>query len=225
MFQDYVPPHNNIAYSLFWIFNPVSGEKYKLPPLPYTPITAPCMRVAFSSALDSENFLGVIWSLNEDDSIPRLSFCRLSDESWTRIETNKTHFKDIMRFESELYAVNAHSVTIFNLKYLNAITSQRLIVQLPKLDEPICRLARDPTHGEIMLVLFTSKEYQIKDIHIFKLDMNDPKWIEIDSLNGCVLFVDRLGLQVVSIANLEAPPEFMEDNFFFLALSIRITSY
>lgn len=216
IFQDYIPPANSVAYSLFSIFNPLSGEKYKLPPIRYSPVTPARVRAALSSsAPDSQNFLVAVWSLDEDGAAPLLCFCRVNDKSWTRIETNKTFFKDVTIFERELYAVNAHSVTIFNLRDLKA----RLVVQLPKVDEhSTCKLARDPTSGEILLVIFTSTSYEVEDVHIFKLDMSDLKWIEVDSLNDRAVFVDRFGIRVISTANLDGPPKFMRGNCVFFSL-------
>ncbi|XP_057432807.1 uncharacterized protein LOC130725610 [Lotus japonicus] len=128
---------NNIYHTLFWIFNPVSGEEYKLPLLPCSPRYNAFTRdiVAISSAPDSQNFLVVVLKCihHRGDYIqPPLCFCKVNDKSWTRIETNESRFVDIMFLGWKLYAVKEDSVTIFNLKDLNAITTERLVVQLPE---------------------------------------------------------------------------------------------
>ncbi|XP_057432858.1 uncharacterized protein LOC130725668 [Lotus japonicus] len=220
----------SICNNLLWIFNPVSSESYKLPQLPPGHTIPYNLRVAFSS----QSYLVVISLYSADDkdgSIPQLCFCRVdNDKSWSRIETIESRFevKDIMLLGWKLYAMNEDFVTIFNLEDLNAITAERLVMQLPKLDSDgervnMHRLARDPTCGEVLLVLFRCKymshDYEIEDFLIFKLDMSGPRWIEVHSLSGRVLFVDRAGVRVISTANLNAPPKFIGvDNCVFFSL-------
>ncbi|XP_057423532.1 F-box/kelch-repeat protein At1g57790-like [Lotus japonicus] len=210
MFQDLIIRCNS-GHSLFWIFNPVSREKYKLPRIR---LASPHLKVSFSYAPDSQDLFVVIGSLGKPKSTPHLCFCRVSDKSWTRIETP---FKDIMLLGWKLYVVNDDSVTIFNLRDSKSI---RLVLQLPKLRydgkrSETCRLVRDSTCEQVLLILYTS-EY--KDIRIFKFDMSSPNWTELESLSGRALFVDRTGAHVISAANFNTPLEFAGGNCVFFSV-------
>ncbi|XP_057432872.1 putative F-box protein At4g22660 [Lotus japonicus] len=225
-------------HQVLWIFNPVSQETYKLPQIPLLhiedqnppsiiPIT---IRFALFS---SQSLLVVICFSYVDDKdglISQLIFCTVdNDKSWTSIDKNETRFEftEMVLLGWKLYAMNADTMTIFNLKDPNVITTEKLVMPLPKVEvdedggeSVVCSLARDSTCGQVLLVFFKTKGLEEVDIPIFKLDMSSRKWIKLDNLNGRALFLDCGRAQVISTANFNVPPEFIrrKDNCIFFSI-------
>ncbi|XP_057444609.1 uncharacterized protein LOC130736849 [Lotus japonicus] len=253
--------HKNQCYDLVWFSNPVSGEEFELPHLPLFSgqiVTDVSVKLVFSSTPDSSDFLVVacarILSYHPNNRRKQqLAFCKVADKSWTIILTDEygpTYFNQFVILDWKLYAmtsrVSDNSVTVFNLRDSNIITSERLVMLNPNAipkeshvevkdgvqyytKSEVC-MTRDG--DELLLVLHLTEHvmdtsfwdtlyFRTKGFRIFKLDICGPRWIEIDDLSDRVLLIDEIGIQVISANEISLPIKLSQGNcVFFSSLNI-----
>ncbi|WJX70291.1 hypothetical protein P8452_54417 [Trifolium repens] len=222
---------------LLYFTNPVSAEGFVLPHLPlflgqeeadiinynygYT-YTSASVKLVFSSAPYSSDFLVVACAQAQCGTATQLAFWKVNDKSWTLIsnkESEQENFHEFVILDWKLYAMSMHfslsgSVFVFDLRDSNNITFEKL--KLEKIAEgthysrQTCMLARDK--DEILLVLHCETT---KGFRVCKLDMSGSRWIEVDDLGDRILLMDYTGIQVLSAKEIKLPQELNGGNFVF----------
>ncbi|KAK2365632.1 F-box protein [Trifolium repens] len=212
---------------LLFFTNPISAQGFLLPHLPlfsgqeniinsnhfysynqnysYKSINT-SVKLVFSSAPYSSDFLVVAFAQAQCGTATQLAFWKVNDKSWTLIsnkESQQENFHEFVILDWKLYAMSMHfslsgSVFVFDLRDSNNITFEKL--KLEKIAEgthysrQTCMLARDK--DEILLVLhfYDTICETTKGFHVFKLDISGSRWIEVDDLGDRILLMDYTGV-------------------------------
>ncbi|XP_057444622.1 uncharacterized protein LOC130736862 [Lotus japonicus] len=245
-------------YDLFLFSNPVSGEEFELPHLPLFSgqiVTDVSVKLVFSSTPDSSDFLVVacarILSYHPNNRRKQqLAFCKVADESWTIILTDEygpTLFNQFVILDWKLYVMQSNIsdfVAVFNLRYSNIITSERLDMLNPNAipTEPSFEVDKDGVQyynksevcmtrdgDELLFVLHLTKHVMhsrrfvgTKGFRIFKLDICGPRWIEVDDLGDRVLLIDDTRIQVISAKEINLPEKLSGGNFVLFSIFKRL---
>ncbi|XP_027357398.1 uncharacterized protein LOC113866799 [Abrus precatorius] len=149
-------------------------------------------------------------------------------------------------------------VIVFYLRDATAITCERLVLLDPKPDPMVSHegfrvrdvlrfitdcfsmMVTDPTREEeVLLVLHLHDKVfngerksfgSTKGFRVFKLDISECRWMEIDNLDGRFLVLDCKGIRVMSTTVLDCPENFTGGNcgncvFFCLTNNNRLDPY
>ncbi|XP_057425750.1 uncharacterized protein LOC130719128 [Lotus japonicus] len=239
--------HTNQNYDKVLFSNTVSGQEFVLPHFPRVSqkdFTEVYVEFVFSSAPNSSDFFVVACTTIFPYAWQNLAFCKVSDKSWTLFpnEYLPTFFIRFVILDWKLYAVasGGASVTVFNLRDSNNITSETLVMLNPNaipmetrvevrdgvyycINEVDVGMARD---GDELLLVFQVTEHVLgntkckltKRFRIFKLDVCGPRWIEVDDLGDRVLLIDDFRIQVMSAKKIKLPGKLSGGNYVFFSI-------
>ncbi|KAK7257018.1 hypothetical protein RIF29_30694 [Crotalaria pallida] len=241
-----------LSYGLICFYNPVSNAILKLPKLSFFSghdqyQTYCSSKLVVSSEKDRTDSITVILVLIKGEGgqlTQHLSFCKVTNNSWTRIEIGELVISDIVIHGCKLYAITKDElfefVMVFDLSNHNVVTSERLVCLDSKqrfifhyfelydglefyMNEEEPFLVRDSTCGELLLVLCKIKcdSYVTwpKGFRIFKLDMSGPRWLKVEHMNDRIMLLDETGIQVISATNLDGPLKSIRDNCVYFSLA------
>ncbi|XP_057444646.1 uncharacterized protein LOC130736889 [Lotus japonicus] len=241
------------GYGLVMFFNPVSGEEFELPHL-HVPLyrrsvdTTVYIKLVVSYAPNSSDFFVVACATILPYMMQQLAFCKVADKSWTLItkdEYGPTYFHQFVILDWKLYVTSRElddsvSVTVFNLRDSNIITSERLVMLNPnaipkefhvELKDGVSCCTNESEVGitrdgdELFLVIYLIEHVLgniqcelTKGFRIFKLDICGPRWIEIEDLGDRVLLIDDFRIQVISAKKINLRGKLSGGNCVFFSL-------